>query len=99
MAAEKLYWSYEQVHNASSAFISYVRLCACATTPGHVEAIVLKKLSCAVLYYSSSCTRCFNQIQSLIRHAIVEEDILKDYKPTLIVTIAAGGEDCAVTCF
>jgi hypothetical protein len=33
----------------------------------------------------------YEQIQSLIRHAVVEQDVFQDYQPTLIICIAAGG--------
>jgi hypoxanthine phosphoribosyltransferase len=33
----------------------------------------------------------YEQIQSLVRHAVLEQDIFQEFQPTLIICIAAGG--------
>lgn len=33
----------------------------------------------------------YEQIQSLIRYAVLDQDIFQDFQPTLIICIAAGG--------
>jgi len=87
--AEKQYCSYEQVSlrpvlmHLDFDVVSELEVEAAAGLQAQIRAGVRMLLLILLCF--------FFQIQSLIRHAVVDKDVFRDFKPTLIICIAAGG--------